>query len=128
MIIVTKEYCFFNKKEIGSLRKMQRYFGVKPKSYAGKVIGRLYANYFGKSKNMLIEYKSYYSKEFPGCEEFLVCRLNITRELVHTVIEHELYWYGDRRHLRDDISYNFDYEEKYKELFRKYVGGIIYEG
>lgn len=126
MVIKVNNYCFFNKREIGSLRKMQRKFGVKKDSYAGNIIKRLYYEFFGQACSVKSYYRKYYRKEYSSCEEFLNCRFAISPELANIIVKEKL-WFSNMKSKRDSISIYLNYENSLRDIFVKYVGGITYE-
>ena len=126
MIIEVNGYCFFSKKKIGSINKIHRYFGIKRGTYAGRTISRLYYEYFGCAYRIDKYYRKYYRKEFPSCEEFLVCRYNLPLDLAKTIVQGKL-WCTDMGIKRDQISYSFSYDDELTKLFSDYVGGIQHE-
>ena len=126
MIIKANGYCFFDRKSIGSKQKMQRYYGVKNNTYAGKTIERLYNLYFGNAYRVNKLYKKYYRKEFPSCKEYLICRHNLSKELAQEVADKNLYC-TDMKMKKDQIAYSFNYDEELVNTFNEYVGGVRYE-
>ena len=126
MNIKCQNYLFFNKKEVGSRRKILNIYKVKKKSYAGNVILRIYNYYFGDSKNVKREYEIYYSKEFSNYKDYLICRFNISNELADTISKENMN-YVDLDWKGDQVGESFSYEDKLKEQFWRFVGGIKYE-
>lgn len=127
MIIKVNGYCFFDKKNIGSKRKMQKYFGVKNKTYAGNIIERVYYYYFGNAINLKKYFKRYYSQEFQSFEEFLIYRLNLSNEFARKIADKNLY-FTNLNIKQDTIQYLFDDDEdKLTCIFEEYVGGIEIE-
>ena len=49
------------------------------------MIGRIYDLYFGNPINYRKEFRRYYKKEFDNCEQYLVCRFNMSEELARKV-------------------------------------------
>lgn len=126
MITVINSICFFDKYKIGSLRKMQRYFGVKHSSYAGHLIQRLYYQYFGNAYNLKKYYKKYYSKEFNDFVDFIECKFNVKREFAAELCDKHI-WFTSITKCKEDIRYSFDTVKDLVELFNEYVGGIKHE-
>jgi len=126
MIIKANGYCFFDKKNIGSKRKLQNYYGVKNNTYAGKTITRIYNQYFGSSYRVSKLYRKYYGKEFPSCKDFLICRFNLSQDIAQEIVDNDLY-YTNMEIKRDQIAYSFNFDEELVDTFKKYVGGIRYE-
>lgn len=119
-------YLFFNKDEVGSLRKLLKVYGVKKRSYAGKVVSRIYESYFGNPINIKKEFSKYYKKEFKTCEQYLICRFNMSESLARKICNEKRYyvnldWKGDQ------IGYSFSYDDELSNQFWRFVGGIEYE-
>ena len=53
---------FFEKKTVGSPRKLTRAYGVKYNSYAGEVLRRIHHYFFGDSIDLEKEYRKYYEE------------------------------------------------------------------
>lgn len=123
IIIKTNGFCFFDKISIGAKRKMQKYYGVKNNTYAGKTIGRIYNQYFGNAYRVSKLYRKHYRKEFPSCKDFLICRFNLSQDLVEEIINKNLQC-TNMEIKRDQIAYSFNYDDKLVDTFKKYVGGI----
>lgn len=119
-------YLFFNKAEICSRNRLIKLYGVKKRSYAGNVVMRVYDSYFGNAINIKKEFSKYYKKEFKTCEQFLVCRFNMTEELAKKVCNEKTH-YVDLEWKGDQIWYSFSYDDELKKQFWRFVGGIEYE-
>lgn len=94
-------YLFFNLYEVGTKARLLNLYKVKKNSYAGEVIGRIYDLYFGNPINYRKEFRRYYKKEFDNCEQYLVCRFNMSEELARKVCRNKKYyvdleWKGDQ--------------------------------
>ncbi len=126
MLIRVNQYCFFNKRKIGSKYRIFKFFGVKEKSYAGKTLLRLYMQYFGDSELLRQTYRKYYKKEFSSYKDFLVCRYNLSDKLAEEIMKENMSC-TNLSFKQDDIAYSFDADEELKKLFVEYVGGIRYE-
>lgn len=126
MLIRVNQYCFFNKRKIGSKYRIFKFFGVKEKSYAGKTLLRLYMQYFGDSELLRQTYRKYYKKEFSSYKDFLVCRYNLSDKLAEEIMKENMSC-TNSSFKQDDIAYTFDSDEDLKKLFVEYVGGIRYE-
>ena len=71
---------FFRKHMIPKKRTVLKRLGVKPRSFAGGMISRMYDYYFDGAIDFDSEYKKYYSKEFSSTEQFIEERFNIEHE------------------------------------------------
>ena len=123
MIIKANGYCFFDRNCIGNKRKMQKYYGVKSKTYAGKTVGRIYDQYFANAHSVSKLYRKYYRKEFPSCKDYLICRFNLNQNLAEEIVGKDLYC-TNMKIKRDQISYSFEYDDDLVEIFKNYVGGV----
>lgn len=126
MLIRANQYCFFNKRKIGSKHRIFKFFGVKEKSYAGKTLLRLYMQYFGEAELLRQTYRKYYKKEFSTYKDFLVCRYNISDKLAEVIMKENMSC-TDLSSKGDDIAYSFDSDDELKKFFLEYAGGIRYE-
>lgn len=125
MIIKVNGYCFFVRNNIGSKRKLQKYYGVKNNTYAGTIIARLYNQYFGNAYRIRKLYRKYYRKEFPSCKEFLICRFNLDQDLAQEIVDKNLHC-TNMKIKRDEIADSFNYDEELVNTFKEYVGGVRY--
>lgn len=119
-------YLFFNKNEVGTPCRLLKKYKIKRNSYAGKVILRIYDSYFGNAINIKREFLRYYKKEFKTCEQYLVCRFNMSEDLAKRICDEKKY-YVDLEWKGDQIGYSFSYDDELKEQFWDFVGGIEYE-
>lgn len=120
-------YLFFNKKDVGTKNRLLRLYGVKRNSYAGKVLARIYDSYFGKPISIKKEFSKYYKREFPCCEQYLVCRFNMPEELAKRICDEKQYYvHLDWQEEQPGLS--FSYDEELKMQFWEFVGGLSYEG
>lgn len=126
MNIKFSHYIFFNRKNVGSKRKLAKIYKVKLNSYAGRVVERIYNYYFGDSIKIKKEYKRYYRKEYNSCEDFLICRFNMSRELAKKILKENTH-YVDLEFKGDEISYSFSYDDELTEFFWNNLGGLIDE-
>ena len=121
-----KDYIFFNKNDIGSKRKLLKMYKVKKNSFAGKTISRIYDYYFGNSTNIKKEFYRYYKREFVDKLEYLTCHLNIPEDLAQKICDEKKY-YVNLNWKGDQIGYSFLNDDKLKNQFWDFVGGIEYE-
>lgn len=119
-------YLFFNKNEVGNRRSLLKKYKIKNKSYAGNVLLRIYDYYFGNAIHIKHEFKRYYKKEFATCDEYLVCRFNMPANLAKKICSEKTY-YVDLDWKGEQIGWSFLYDNKLKEQFWNFVGGIEYE-
>lgn len=119
-------YLFFNLYEVGTKARLLNLYKVKKNSYAGEVIGRIYDLYFGNPINYRKEFRRYYKKEFDNCEQYLVCRFNMSEELARKVCRNKKY-YVDLEWKGDQVGYYFSYDDELKNQFWGFVGGLEYE-
>ena len=119
-------YLFFNLYEVGTKARLLNLYKVKKNSYAGEVIGRIYDLYFGNPINYRKEFRRYYKKEFDNCEQYLVCRFNMSEELARKVCRNKKY-YVDLEWKGDQVGDSFSYDDELKNQFWGFVGGLEYE-
>lgn len=119
-------YLFFNLYEVGTKARLLNLYKVKKNSYAGEVIGRIYDLYFGNPINYRKEFRRYYKKEFDNCEQYLVCRFNMSEELARKVCRNKKY-YVDLEWKGDQVGVYFSYDDELKNQFWGFVGGLEYE-
>ena len=123
MVIMANQYCFFNRRKIGSKHGICKFFGVKEKSYAGKTLLRLYMQYFGDAELLRKTYRKYYRKEFLSYKDFLVCRYNLDDGVVEEIMQENMSC-TNLSFKEDDIAYSFNSDDELRILFIEYVGGI----
>jgi hypothetical protein len=77
MIIDTGRFIYFNKTP--HLRKLYilKLLGVKPQSYIGQVMNRIYGYFFKNSYLLKREYNRFYKKEFNSFQDFLERKHNL---------------------------------------------------
>lgn len=116
-------YIFFDKKQIGTINRMLRHYGVRKNSYAGGVIVRLYNYYFGNSIDVKKEFKKYYYKEYDkNYNEYLQCHFDMPERL-SSVISKSKVFYVDLDGKFDRVGDSF-YDDDLVEDFWNYLGGI----
>lgn len=126
MSLKFNNFLFFNKGEVGTRRRLLRRYKIKANSYAGKVISRIYNFYFGNAINIKRDFFRYYKKEFKTCEEYLICKFNMPEDLAKRVCNEKRY-YVDLSWKGDQVGHEFSHNDKLKEQFWSFVGGIEYE-
>lgn len=119
-------YLFFNVYEVGTKARLLNLYKVKRNSYAGEVIGRIYDLYFGNPINYRKEFHKYYKKEFDTCEQYLICRFNMSEELAQKICRNKKY-YVDLAWKGDQVGDYFSYDDELKNQFWRFVGGLEYE-
>ena len=119
-------YLFFNLYEVGTKARLLNLYKVKRNSYAGEVIGRIYDLYFGNPINYRKEFRRYYKKEFDNCEQYLVCRFNMSEELARKICRNKKY-YVDLEWKGEQVGDCFSYDGELKNQFWGFVGGLEYE-
>lgn len=119
-------YLFFNLYEVGTKARLLNLYKVKRNSYAGEVIGRIYDLYFGNPINYRKEFRRYYKKEFDNCEQYLVCRFNMSEELARKICRNKKY-YVDLEWKGEQVGDCFSYDDELKNQFWGFVGGLEYE-
>ena len=116
-------YIIFDKKTIGSVRKLTRQFGVRYNSYAGEVIQRIYHFYFGDAINLNKEYKRFYKNEFEDVDKYIACRLGIPEEVRKRLIGNRIF-YVNLDEKGEDLDNSFDYDDELKNTFWDLLGGL----
>ncbi len=116
-------YIFFDKKTIGSVRKLTRQFGVRYNSFAGEVIQRIYHFYFGDAINLNKEYKRFYKNEFEDVDKYVACRLGIPKEVRKRLIGNRIF-YVNLDEKGEDLDNSFDYDDELKNTFWDLLGGL----
>lgn len=116
-------YIFFEKRVVGSPRKLIRRYGVKHKSYAGEVLERIYYYFFGDAVDINKEYKKFYKKEYDSLDMYLECHLGIPERVRHKISTKKLLCVDlDSKGQR--IGDSFYYDDGLREQFWDMVGGI----
>lgn len=116
-------YIFFEKKVVGSARKLICRYGVKYKSYAGEVLERIYHYYFGDAVDVNKEYKKFYKKEFDNLDMYLECHMGIPESVRGKLSAKKLLCVNlDDKGQR--IGDSFYYDDGLREQFWNMVGGI----
>ena len=126
MIIRFDKYLFFNKDEIITRCDILKKYKIKRNSYAGKVLMRIYDYYFGNAININKEFKRYYKREFGTCEQYLICRFNMSKDLAKKISENKKY-YVNLEWKGEEIGYTFSFDDDLRKQFWDFVGGIKYE-
>jgi hypothetical protein len=75
--MTTDKEKFFIKRRHVCLKDAYKFFGVKPTSYMGTVVQRMYDYYFKGAINLYFTYMKYYKKEFRTYKEYLEKRFNL---------------------------------------------------
>ncbi len=118
------DYIFFEKKIVGSVRRLIRRYGVKRKSYAGDVLERLYYYYFGDAVDIKKEYKRFYKNEFDNIDMYLECHMCIPERVRGKLSAKKILCVnleGKGQHIGDSFYYD---DDGLKELFWNMVGGV----
>ena len=71
------EMFYFIKNENINKEKLIRTLCIKPQSYIAWVFSRLFDYYFSDSVNIVLEYKSFYKKEFDSLDHYLKDKHNL---------------------------------------------------
>lgn len=77
MNMIINNYVFFKRSFYTNSIIVYYYFGVKKRSYMGNLVAKIYDFYCRGAKNLYIEYRRYYHKEFPSYKEFLSKKYNL---------------------------------------------------
>lgn len=117
------EYHFFLK----SFRKTRwgayRYWGVVRKSYASRVVDRIYDYYFAGAKNLKIEYWRYYRNEFASYEDYLIKRFNLHAQEAEKLDSYRAY-YKELTFEEDEQIPQLMEDENIASSFKAFSGGV----
>ena len=116
------DYIFFDKKSVGSVRKLVRAYGLKYNSYAGEVVRRVFHYFFGDATRLLKEYKKYYKKEYDNLDMFLECHMGIPEGVRSRFVGHNIF-YVNLEDKGDRIGEAFN-DKELQQKFWDMVGGI----
>ena len=119
-------YIFFDKKTVGSARRLVRRYGVRYNSYAGEVLQRIYHFYFGNATDIKKEYKKYYKKEFEDFDKYLEYHMGVKDDVRRKLKKNNVY-YVNIDEKGEHIDDSFSYEEELKDQFWNLVGGLADE-
>ena len=115
---------FFPNHMIPKKRTVLKRLGVKPGTFAGGMISRMYDYYFDGAIDFVSEYKKYYSKEFSSTAQFIEERFNIEHE---RAIKYATGCYSMKDCSIRSIERNVEtlnYDDEFKRMFAEAVGGI----
>lgn len=115
---------FFQEKRVPKKRKVMNYLGVKPRTFAGNLVYRLYDYYFAGAVNFKKEYKRYYKKEFDSVEQFIEEHFNLWQCDAVCLAKGD---YSMKECSRKSIERNIEtinYDRWFKTAFSEAVGGI----
>lgn len=118
-----KKYIFFDRKTVGSARKLVFRYGVKYKSYAGEVLQRIYHFYFGDAMDIMKEYRRYYKKEYNDFDKYLECHFGIPKDMRDKFVCNKVV-YVNLDYKGDHIGDSFYYDDELKNQFWSLVGGL----
>lgn len=118
-------YVFYDKKTVGSVRRLLRKYGIKYRSYAGEVVQRVFHFYFGDAIDLKKEYQTYYIKEYGEFDKYLECHLGIP-QYVRKNFKGTKVYYVNLDDKGEHIGDSF-YEDDLKDQFWNLVGGLHYE-
>lgn len=115
---------YFQKQKIPSKRTVLKRLGVRPRTFAGRTISRLYDYYFDGAVDFVSEFEKYYSKEFDSAAQFIEERYNIEHEkaIIYAAGHYSMKECSLRSIERNVESLNND--EDIKRAFSDAVGGI----
>ena len=120
-------FIFFDKKTVGSVRKLVRRLGIRYKSYAGEVIQRIYYFYFGDAIDLRNDFKRFYKKEFKDIDEYLECHLGIPKKIRKQFIGNRVF-YVNLDEKGEDLDDFFDYDDdELERAFWDLLGGLEIE-
>ena len=100
-----------------------RFFGVRPKTYAARIVDNIYDFYIAGANNLRWQYFRYYKKEFRTFQEFLSERYNLYPWEVERINS----WRGFVKELKYEPNLYLDelvQDEKISALVKKYLGEI----
>ena len=115
---------YFQKRKIPKKRTVLKRLGVKPGTFAGGTISRLYDYYFNGAVDFVSEYNGYYSREFDSAAQFIEEKYNIEHE---KAIRYAAGHYSMKECSIRAIERNIEtliYDEEIKSMFSEAVGGI----
>lgn len=115
---------YFQKRKIPSKHTVLKRLGVRPRTFAGRTISRLYDYYFDGAVDFISEFKKYYSKEFDSAVQFIEERYNIDHEKAIKYVDgHFSMKECSIRSIERNVE-TLVYDEEIKRLFSEAVGGI----
>ena len=115
---------YFQKRKIPKKRTVLKCLGVKPGTFAGWTISRLYDYYFDGAVDFVSDYNRYYSREFDSAVQFIEEKYNIEHE---NAIKYAAGHYSMKECSIRAIERNIEtliYDEEIKSMFSEAVGGI----
>lgn len=115
---------YFQKQKIPKKWTVLKKLGVKPKTFAGGTISRLYDYYFKGAVDFVSDYNKYYSREFDSAAQFIEERYNIEHE---KAIKYAAGHYSMKKCSIRSIERNIETlnnDDEIKRLFSEAVGGI----
>ena len=117
----SNEYCFFlwspKMLRIGAYH----FFGVKPDSYASRLVDNIYNFYIAGACNLKWQYLRYYKKEYSSFREFLAKHYN----LYPFEVERLSSWRSFAKELKYEPNLYIEeliHDEEMAELLRTYLG------
>lgn len=115
---------YFQKRKIPSKRTVLKRLGVRPGTFAGGTISRLYDYYFDGATDFVSEFKKYYSKEFDSAVQFIEERYNIEHEKAFKFAAgHYSMKECSIRSIERNVE-TLNYDDEIKRMFSDAVGGI----
>ena len=115
---------YFQKRKIPKKWIVLKRLGVKPGTFAGGTISRLYDYYFNGAVDFVSDYKKYYSKEFDSVAQFIEERYNIDHEdAIVFAADHYSMKECSIRSIERNVE-TLIYDEEIERLFSEAVGGI----
>ena len=119
----SNEWCFY----LWSPRMLRIgaycFFGVRPHSYASRLVDNIYNFYIAGANNLRLQYLRYYKNEFRSFQEFLAKHYNL--------YPHEVEKCNSWRSFAKELKYepNFYIEELIQDddmvaLIKKYMGDV----
>ena len=99
------------------------FFGVKPHSYASRLVDNLYDFYVAGASNLKWQYLRYYKNEFSSFQEFLAKRYN----MYPSEVEEFCSWRSFVKELKYEPNLYIEeliQDERMAALLQKYLGEI----
>lgn len=124
--MVIDNMIFFKKNFLRNRWTIHYFFGVKKRSYMGQIISRIYDHYCRGARNLFLEYKLFYSREFSTYKEFLSNKYNLfdreSNELASVFL-----FCKDLHELEDYNLEDVCKEDDISMILKRFLGGNTYE-
>ena len=117
----SNECCFFLWSPRMSRIGAYHFFGVRPHSYASRLVDNIYDFYIAGASNLRWQYLRYYKNEFCSFREFLTKRYN----LYPSEVERLSSWRSFAKELKYEPNLYIEeltHDEKMAALLKEYLG------